>query len=48
MTQEVKSMERVRKLGILAPAVYLVDMNERKIYMEYLGSTAITVKDFLY
>ena len=41
-------MERVRRLGILTPSVYLVDQTERKIYMEYLGNNSITVKDFLY
>ena len=35
-------------MGILTPAVYLVDQTERKIYMEYLGAGSITVKDFLY
>ena len=48
MLQEVKSIERVRKMGILTPAIYLVDQTERKIYMEYLGAGSITVKDFLY
>ena len=46
--QEVKSMDRVRRMGVLAPGVYLVDVNERKIYMEYLGDEAMTVKHFLY
>ena len=47
MLQEVKNMDRARKLGINTPALYLVDMNDRKIYMEYLGEGALTVKDFL-
>ncbi len=46
MLQEVKSMDRVRKLGVPAPGVYLVDLTERKIYSEYLQD-AITVKQFL-
>ena len=40
-------MNRARKIGVLTPAVYLVDMNERKIIMEYLGVHAMTVKDFI-
>jgi len=39
-------MERVRRLGVPAPGVYLVDQTQRKIYMEYL-TDAITVKQFL-
>ena len=39
-------MDRVRKLGVAAPGLFLVDQAERKIYMEYL-SDSITVKDFL-
>ena len=39
-------MDRVRKLGVAAPGLYLVDQTDRKIYMEYL-SDSITVKDFL-
>ena len=41
-------MDRVRRMGVPAPAVYLVDMAQRKIYMEYLGDEAMTVKEFLY
>ena len=40
-------MDRVKKKGILTPTVYLVDERERKIYMEYLGKDAMTLKDFL-
>jgi len=47
MLQEVKSMDRVRRMGLFTPGVYLVDQGERKIYMEYLEG-AITVKQFLY
>ena len=43
LLQEAKSMDRVRKLGVAAPGLYLVDQVERKIYMEYLHD-AITVK----
>ena len=46
--QEVKSMDRLRRMGVLAPGVYLVDTTERKIYMEYLGDEAMTVKQFIY
>ena len=48
MMQEVKSMDRVRRMGVATPGVYLVDQAERKIYMEYLGDEAMTVKQFLY
>ena len=47
MLQEVKSMNRVKKAGVLTPAIYLVDINDRKIYMEYLGEYALTLKDFI-
>lgn len=40
-------MNRVRKAGVLTPAIYLVDMNDRKIFMEYLGDYSITLKDFI-
>ena len=46
--QEVKSIDRVRRMGVLAPGIYLVDQVTRKIYMEYLGDEAMTVKAFLY
>ena len=39
-------MNRVRKLGIPCPTIYLVDETDRKIYMEYLGNHSITLKDF--
>ena len=45
--KEVKSMNRARKVGVLTPAIYLVDLQERKIIMEYLGGHAMTVKDFI-
>ena len=35
-------------MGVLAPGIYLVDQAERKIYMEYLGDEAMTVKQFIY
>ena len=41
-------MDRVRRMGVATPGVYLVDQAERKIYMEYLGDEAMTVKQFLY
>lgn len=47
MLQEVKSMNRVRKSGVLTPAIYLIDTNEKKIYMEYLGDRSMTLKDFI-
>ena len=39
-------MNRVRKVGVPTPTIYLVDESERKIYMEYLGNHSITLKDF--
>ena len=47
MLQEVKSMNRVRKAGVLTPAIYLCDLNDRKIFMEYLGDNAMTLKNFI-
>lgn len=41
-------MNRIRKFGVPTPALYLVDELNRKIYMEYLGDHAMTVKEFLY
>lgn len=35
------------KAGVPTPAIYLVDETERKIYMEYLGHHALTLKDFI-
>jgi len=40
-------MNKIRKLGVPTPAIYLVDEKARKIYMEYLGHHALTVKDFI-
>ena len=41
-------MDRIRRMGVPTPGVYLVDQGTRKIYMEYLGDEAMTVKNFLY
>ncbi len=41
-------MNRLRKFGVPTPALYLIDDVGRRIYMEYLGDHAFTVKDFLY
>lgn len=41
-------MNRIRKFGVPTPALYLIDEIGRKIYMEYLGDHAMTVKEFLY
>ena len=48
MMQEVKTMDRIRRMGVPTPGVYLVDQTERKIFMEYLGDESMTVKEFLY
>lgn len=41
-------MARARRFGIPTPTLYLIDDVSRRIYMEYLGNNAITVKEFLY
>ena len=41
-------MDRIRRMGVLTPGVYLIDQVQRKIYMEYLGDESMTVKAFLY
>ena len=41
-------MARARRFGIPTPALYLIDEESRRIYMEFLGNNAVTVKDFLY
>ena len=41
-------MNRIRKFGVPTPGLYLVDEVGRRIYMEYLGRHAMTVKEFLY
>jgi len=40
-------MDRIRRMGVPTPGVYLVDLGTRKIYMEYLGYESMTVKAFL-
>ena len=45
MNQEVRSMARCRKNGIRAPAVYLIDMKQRTIYMEDVGG--VSLKEFI-
>ncbi|CDW80047.1 bud32_dicdi ame: full=probable serine threonine-protein kinase bud32 homolog [Stylonychia lemnae] len=41
-------MNRARKFGVPTPTLYLIDDVQRRIYMEYLGQQAMTVKEFLY
>ena len=41
-------MVRVRKIGVPVPAFYLIDLLNKKLYMEYLGDESMTVKEFLY
>ncbi|XP_026728606.1 EKC/KEOPS complex subunit TP53RK [Trichoplusia ni] len=43
---EARSILRCKYANIRTPALYLVDFERRKIYMEYLA-TNITVKDFV-
>ena len=40
-------MARVRKAGVMTPAVFLCDVKARKIFMEYLGDEAMTLKEFI-
>ena len=40
-------MHRILRAGVPTPTVYLVDETDRKIYMEYLGHDALTLKDFI-
>jgi len=44
---EVRTMMKCRACGIHTPAVYFVDMEEHKIYMEYLQDT-VTVRDYIH
>ena len=41
-------MNRIRKFGVPTPGLLLIDEVSRRIYMEYLGEHALTVKEFLY
>eukprot|EP00455_Lapot_gusevi_P035544 TRINITY_DN3936_c0_g1_i1.p1 TRINITY_DN3936_c0_g1~~TRINITY_DN3936_c0_g1_i1.p1 ORF type:complete len:200 (-),score=17.82 TRINITY_DN3936_c0_g1_i1:125-724(-) len=43
---EVKSMMKCRKMGIDTPAIYLVDQDTNRIFMEHIEG--ITVKEFLF
>lgn len=43
---EEKAVKRCRDAGIPVPQLFNVDMNERKIYMEYFDK-AITAKEFI-
>ena len=45
INQEVRSMDRCRRNGIRAPAVYHMDLRKRLIYMEEIGG--ITLKEFI-
>ena len=40
-------MNKARKLGIPTPALYLIDIEGRKFYMEYLGPRCMQVNEFL-
>ena len=40
-------MNRIRRLGVPTPTIYLIDEQERRIYMEYLGDHALTIKEFI-
>jgi len=43
---EQKTVKRCEDAGIIAPKIFNVDFNERKVYMEYFDE-AITVKEFI-
>jgi TP53 regulating kinase-like protein len=45
--QESRNMAKVRKAGVNTPALYFLDQENRRIYMEYFADPVITVKDFL-
>ncbi|CAI2379651.1 unnamed protein product [Moneuplotes crassus] len=47
ITQETRNMARVKKAGVNTPALFFLDHENRKIYMEYLQEPTITVKQFL-
>ncbi|CAH1783431.1 unnamed protein product [Owenia fusiformis] len=44
---EVRSMVKCRMLGIETPTVLFVDLEQSRIYMDYLAE-AITVRDYIY
>lgn len=46
MRAESKAISRCQAAGILVPKIYHMDLDERRIYMEYL-STSITVKYYI-
>ena len=41
-------MAKVRKAGVYTPTLYFIDDEARKIYMEYLGDHALTLKQFIF
>lgn len=43
---EARSIVRCKTIGVLTPALYLVDFERRRIYMEHFEQS-ITVKDFI-
>src|SRR5687768_4213700 len=45
LVQEVKCMRKVQKAGVDAPAVYLVDDSQYRIYMEFVEGC--TTRDFV-
>ncbi|KAK9831085.1 hypothetical protein WJX74_002962 [Apatococcus lobatus] len=45
LKQEVRSLLKARKLGVMAPTVYLVDFKTRAIYMEHVAGK--TMKEVL-
>jgi len=45
MHQEMRSMEKCRRAGLRVPALYLVDIESRKIFLEYIEG--ITVKSYI-
>ena len=40
-------MAKVRKAGVNTPALYFLDQENRRIYMEYFTYPIITVKEYL-
>mmetsp|Transcript_6762 Transcript_6762/g.5902 ORF Transcript_6762/g.5902 Transcript_6762/m.5902 type:complete len:236 (+) Transcript_6762:19-726(+) len=45
--QETRNMAKVRKAGVNTPALYFLDQENRRIYMQHLQDPIVTVKEFL-
>lgn len=45
--QETRNIDKIRKAGVNAPKVYILDQETRRIYMELFEDPIITVKEYL-